>query len=110
MVFSKFKTRRRILHLLLLGIFILLIGLGNFYVGQIKIHDHQQNIEEIKQTILNTTSAVSVNPDLVYSKLEFSLQKSITRMNYYKLVKVGGLIFILLGLGLIFIAQLLRLK
>jgi hypothetical protein len=101
----KFKIRKRIRRILALGFFMLLIGLGNFYVGQIKTNEHQRNIEQTQQAILN----ISATPSGVhYSQLEFSLKKSTNRMNYYKLVSIGGLIFILFGLGLIFIGQLMR--
>ena len=115
MRFLKLRTRKKIMFFLLTGIFLLLIGTGNFYIGYTKSIEHQEILQTlITKNNIQVSDVVSMkNGNIPYKIQDESLIRNIkktnSRVNYYKIASIGGTIFILVGLSFIFIVLYLRL-
>ena len=101
MSYSNLKARKRAGRILLPGIILLLVGIGNFYVGLVKVPEHQNIVREMKVALSDYTNTEDTNA----LKFEATLKKAVKRGNYYGLVKIGGLVMILVSLVLVFIGM-----
>ena len=106
MYYSELKARKRAWRMLLPGILLLLVGVGNYYVGFVKVSEYQNVVHE-KEELLVSYNDVPQSEDAI--KVRSALKKSVKRRNYYNLVESAGLALIMTGLVLVF-AGVARLK
>ena len=99
MHYSEIKARKRAWRVLLPGILLLLVGMGNYYVGLVKVPEYQNMVREKEKALVSYNEPQSEN----VANIQVALKKSIKRCNYYNFVKSAGLVLIMMGLVLVFV-------
>ncbi len=106
--------RLRPADLLVPGLFLLVIGAGNFCVGTYKLSQYKEVLRELSDIKpspalkhLSPLRRVQLANDGAY-RLQQRRKQAIARRDLYRLVKFGGKIFIALGLPLLCWGAMLR--
>ena len=101
---------------LLPGLFLLLLGIGNISVGVYKGQQYEQVLEELKQRnprleLVNASPMRRIHfARNTANRLYQRQNKAKQRLDFYRLVALGGTIFLALGIPLLVVGLLLRLR
>ncbi len=111
---SEIGTRYFFSGLILPGLFLLVLGVGNLAVGMLKEEQYQEVIDELSvEEAVRAENGPTIRPELVTEENSKRSQqrrmKAVARLDFYRLVGFGGKVFIALSFPFFLIAVLLSL-